>query len=267
MARDHPQVSVVTDLARLVTSPDQGVVVCLSTPDAVEATLLGEGGAAAGPVRPAWVLDLSTWSPTTAASLGEALGALGVTYVECPVSGGPEGAASGTLTALVRRADLPLVGPLVDALATTVVELEQGSPMAGKLANNLAEALNLWAACEAIALGLAAGLSYTDTVTTIRTMRGGSKYLDVLDGVITGAIDASASLGIRTKDLGLALELAVAKGVDLPLATRLDALLGDWVAVVGLDADQATAIHAIDGIDLASAPDGGTRPMRRRPPT
>ncbi len=82
-------------------------------------------GAMLAAERPApLVVEMSTIAPAVARELAEACAARGVAYLDCPVSGGPAGAAAGTLAFMC--------GGDADALARAVPALDaMGDP--GKL--------------------------------------------------------------------------------------------------------------------------------------
>src|SRR5439155_26370894 len=86
---------------REVAEASDVVLTCLPTPATVEEVFLGETGiAAGGPAGQIWV-DHSTVSPATNARCAQAANAVGATFLDAPVSGGPEGAAAGTLAIMV----------------------------------------------------------------------------------------------------------------------------------------------------------------------
>ena len=119
----------------------QADALVLSLPFArdVEAAALAPGGLLERRGRVV-VIDTSTSDPGTSRRVSTRLAAAGHGLLDAPVSGGPSGAAAGTLTMMVggEAADLQLVRPVLDALASTVIHVgPSGAGNVAKLVNNL----------------------------------------------------------------------------------------------------------------------------------
>jgi 3-hydroxyisobutyrate dehydrogenase-like beta-hydroxyacid dehydrogenase len=185
----------------------------------VAAEVLAAGGA---PV----VVVHSTVAPSTPAELE----ALGLRVLDAPVSGGPMGAADGSLAVLVGgdEAAYAVVRPVLERLGSKVVHagpLGAGTRM--KLARNLIHFVAFTAVTEAQRLAEASGL---DLVTLGEVVRhtdaitggpGAIMYRDTTaplarDDPWWGVLDHVRALG--EKDLSFAVELAGTLGVDVPLA-------------------------------------------------
>ncbi|NYJ01154.1 3-hydroxyisobutyrate dehydrogenase [Nocardioides thalensis] len=170
----------------------------------------------------------STVSPETPAELE----ARGLTVLDAPVSGGPMGAADGSLAIMVGGpADaLGTARPVLEAMGSKVVHagpLGAGTRM--KLARNLLHFVAFTAATEAQRLAEAAGLDLRalgDVVRHTDAITGGPGAImhrettAVLDpgDFWFGVFEHVRALG--EKDLRFALGLAEDLGVDVPL-TRL----------------------------------------------
>lgn len=218
------------------------VIVCLSDADAIRAVLLDDALHWSGLGR-RLVLNTSTVGAEASQSLEAAFAAIGVEYADLPVSGGPEGAASGTLAAYVAPAKLhaDTVERIVAALAGTVIRCRDNrTAQQLKVLNNLCEAINLWGAAEAIALGRRLGLSVDELSAGLTGGRGDSRYLRVLlDHMRTQPVDVAVSLAIRIKDLELAEQLA---GKLPPLSALTKALFNDTSEVLGSSVDQCACL-------------------------
>ncbi len=183
--------------------------------------------AVAREVGPGPVLVIhSTVAPGTPAELG----ADGLTVLDAPVSGGPMGAADGSLAIMVGGADgaFATALPALDAMGSKVVHagpLGAGTRM--KLARNLIHFVAFTAVTEAQRLAEAAGLDlralgevvrHTDAITggpgaimhreTAAPIAGDDFWYGVFDHVRT----------LGEKDLSFAIALAEELGVDVPLA-------------------------------------------------
>ena len=119
--------------------------------------------------------------------VAEHTAAHGVTIIDCPVSGGVEGAAEGTLTILC-GGDADVVKaqwPLLEVVGSHVVHLGPlGAGLVGKLANNLIIGVGRLAVGEAMAMAQKAGLSLEALYRTLTTCTADSRMLRSLEGAI-----------------------------------------------------------------------------------
>ncbi|WP_322936443.1 NAD(P)-dependent oxidoreductase [Nocardioides bizhenqiangii] len=185
-----------------------------------------------GPV-PVLVIH-STVAPGTPAELA----ARGLTVLDAPVSGGPMGAADGTLAIMVGGSVDAFVAarPALDLMGTKVVHagpLGAGTRM--KLARNLIHFVAFTAVTEAQRLAEAAGLDLRELGEIVRhtdAITGGPGAIAhrettaplAPDDFWTGVFQHVAALG--EKDLSFAIALADELGVDVPLAREALPRLG-----------------------------------------
>ncbi|WP_418062094.1 NAD(P)-dependent oxidoreductase [Pimelobacter simplex] len=176
----------------------------------------------------------STVAPGTPAALEEA----GLTVLDAPVSGGPMGAADGSLAIMVGGADEAFAAarPVLEAMGAKVVHAGPvGAGTRMKLARNLIHFVAFTAVTEAQRLAEVAGLDLValgDVVRHTDAITGGPGAImhrpttaplaadDFWHGVFTHV----AALG--EKDLGFAIALADELGVDVPLARLAHDRLG-----------------------------------------
>ncbi|WGY02836.1 NAD(P)-dependent oxidoreductase [Nocardioides sp. QY071] len=181
----------------------------------------------------------STVAPETPA----ALAADGRRVLDAPVSGGPMGAADGSLAIMVggSEADVAVARPALEAMGSTVVHAGPvGSGTRMKLARNLIHFVAFTAVTEAQRLAEAAGLDlvalgevvrHTDAITggpgaiMHRTTTAPIAEDDFWHGVFSHV----AALG--EKDLGFAIALADELGVDVPVAREALPRLGKGLGV------------------------------------
>lgn len=172
----------------------------------------------------------STVAPETPAQLADTAARHGVRVVDAPVSGGPMGAAEGTLAIMVGgdEAAFAAARPALEVMGAKVVHA--GAVGAGtrfKLARNLMHFVSFTAAMEAQRLAEAAGLSLKELGEVVRhtdAITGGAGAIMLRE--TTAPIPADdfwhAIMGhvadLGEKDLGFALALADELGVDVPLA-------------------------------------------------
>jgi 3-hydroxyisobutyrate dehydrogenase-like beta-hydroxyacid dehydrogenase len=172
----------------------------------------------------------STIDPETAGELAEQLRAGGIHIVDAPVSGGAGAAGKGELAVMVGADDeaYEKVKPVFKQWASLVVRA--GEPGAGtrmKLARNMLTYIGFAAACEAMQLAEAAGIDLQKLGRVVRhsdAQSGGPGAIIVRDDTKTLEPDNFLynmfvhTRGLADKDLGLALALGEATGVELPLA-------------------------------------------------
>ena len=157
-ARDLPA-TLVGSPAEAADGADLFASCVTDSPDVrevVEAMLQAE--------RPAPVLvEMSTIAPAVARDLAERCAARGVAYLDCPVSGGPTGAATGTLSFMCGGdADaFARATPALDAMGDPEKRFHcgpVGQGLVAKLVNNLLIASIVAATAEALGAGQRAGL-------------------------------------------------------------------------------------------------------------
>ena len=88
------------DPIEAVTDCD-GLLICVTDDNAVESVLFGDNGVADSLKPNSFVIDFSTISPNKSISIHKVLGKKNILYVDCPVSGGTEGAHNGSLSLFV----------------------------------------------------------------------------------------------------------------------------------------------------------------------
>ncbi|WP_203337126.1 NAD(P)-dependent oxidoreductase [Nocardioides limicola] len=180
--------------------------------------------------RPLVVAVHSTIAPGTPATLAETAARHDVLVVDAPVSGGPMGAAEGTLAILVGGSEEAFAAarPALSVLGSKVIHAGPvGAGTQFKLARNLMHFVAFTAATEAQRLAEAAGLDLValgDVVRHTDAITGGPGAIMHRDSAATldpddfwhGVFSHVRALG--EKDLRFATELADQLGVDVPLA-------------------------------------------------
>ena len=196
------------------------VVTMLPDTPHVQDVVLGEAGLRANPPQGRIVIDMSTISPQAVRAMAATLKADGIDFLDAPVSGGPQGAKSATLTIMVGgdAAAYALARPVLAAMGTTINHVgASGAGQTVKLCNQLMVGINLQAVCEAIALGRASGV---DLNQMREVLLGGSAASWMLDRLGPAVIGGDAAAGFRIdlmlKDLRLVGELAQSLSVPLP---------------------------------------------------
>jgi 3-hydroxyisobutyrate dehydrogenase len=192
----------------------------------VEAVVTADGGLLTRTDRKVVVIDTSTSDPATTRRLATRLAAAGHALLDAPVSGGPSGAADGTLTMMIGGTDedVSAAKPLLDALSSRAIHVgPSGAGNIAKLVNNLLVAAHLVTTGEAMRLSQAAGLSAEDALKVVNSATGRSAISEIMfpRWILPGTFDSGFSAGLMRKDVRLALDMAAAAGVDFPLSTHV----------------------------------------------
>ncbi len=106
------------------------------------------------------VMDMSSSDPTHSTIHAQRLVAKGIGWIDAPVSGGPEGAAAGTLAIMAggSTADFANVKPVLDILGGNVVHVgEAGMGHVVKVINQVIVGLTIEAVAEALTLAEKSG--------------------------------------------------------------------------------------------------------------
>jgi 2-hydroxy-3-oxopropionate reductase len=166
------------------------------------------------------VLDMGSSDPADSRERASRLAPRGVGWVDAPVSGGPDGAARGTLAIMAggEPADVERVQPLLDVLGANVVHV--GGPGAGhamKVVNQVIVGLGIDAVAEALALAGSFGFNAEQVQAALRGGSADTYQLRVM-GTRMGRREyvPGAKLTTVRKDLAMAGAAADAAGLELP---------------------------------------------------
>lgn len=199
------------------------VMMCVTDQNSVKEVLFGAGGVAEGAAEGKIVIDFSSIAPSAARNYAAKLEALGMGYIDAPVSGGTVGAEEGTLAIMAggKSEHIEFVRPLIAELASRFTRM--GGPGTGqvtKLANQVIVASLFPVIAEAMRLAEAAGV---DAAKLPEALRGGfadSKPLQVFGPRMASRAyePALGTSNVMLKDLMNAVTLAEEAGVPLPMA-------------------------------------------------
>ena len=153
--------------AQWATSPEDAaidadaVVTMVADDEASRSVWLGKNGAAATMKAGTLAIECSTISYAHALDLSRELDNRGLVYIDSPVTGLPDAAASGKLTLLVgaHPADLEKARPFLEPLSSTIRHFGAvGTGTVYKLINNLMGAIQIAGIAEGLAIAEQAGL-------------------------------------------------------------------------------------------------------------
>jgi len=207
--------------ARVASSPgaaaeNADIIIGMTADDESSRVMwLGPAGALAAANAPdALAIECSTLSHDWVLELSREVRKRGFRYVDSPVTGLPDAAASGTLTLLVGAdpADLDAARPVFASLATRVLHFGGvGQGTVYKLMVNLIGAVQIASAAEGMALAEAAGLDLRLVGDAIGSGQAASPQVvrnvrRFVAGDHSGAVNFTPAL--RLKDIDYALRLA-----------------------------------------------------------
>lgn len=180
------------------------IVTCVSR----DADVLEIVNAIATAIKPdAVVADTSTVSAETARQAAAILKEKQAHFLDCPVSGGVEGAKNGTLAVMAggEEAILERVRPVLAAIASNIAYIgPSGSGQACKAVNQLMAAGINQAVCEALVFGEAMGLDMNKVVDIVSTGAAGNWFLDHRGkNMLAGKFVPGFKLELHHKDLGI----------------------------------------------------------------
>lgn len=193
------------------------VCLCVVGDADIDELTVGEGGLLPA-MKPGGIIAVhSTVHPTTCRELAKRAGAVGVSIVDAPVSGGGGAAAEGRLLVMA-GGDTEAVErcrPVFETYADPVVHLgELGSGQTTKLLNNLLFTANLATAATALSLAGALGVTPERLTEVVSRSSGNSFALNALGGI--GGLDRLAGVagGLLQKDVRLVVDLADQAGAN-----------------------------------------------------
>lgn len=215
-------VKPVADRNQLIEASD---ILILSLPKAehVEAVCLGNGGIVEFGREGLIVVDTTTSTPEASRKVASALSRRGIAFIDAPVSGGPKGAASGTMSMVIgaEDADLARAMPVLEGMSGTRVHVGKcGAGNVAKIANNMLTACHLISTAEAVSMAAKAGVEPEKLLQGLNAGSGRSGATQVMfpAWVLNKAYDSGFTMGLMRKDVGLASDLAASLDLDLPLS-------------------------------------------------
>jgi 3-hydroxyisobutyrate dehydrogenase len=227
-----------------------------------EALLFGADGIAEAMPKGAVFISSATMDPDVARRLSARLEAMGLLYLDAPISGGPVRSAKGELTVMASGspAAFERARPCLDAIALKVYELGDaaGAGAAFKMINQLLAGVHIAAACEAIAFAARQGLDLGKVYEVITASAGNSwMFGDRVPHILDGDYRPKSAVDIFVKDLGIVQDMARTAKFPVPLSA---AALQMFLAAAGSgmgredDASLARVYAALAGVDLPGHP-------------
>ena len=218
-ARVHDTVAqAVRDADIVVTMLEDGQI--------VESVLFEQGVAQA--LRPGSLLiDMSSIQPAQARSHGQRLAALGVGYLDAPVSGGTLGAEAGNLAIMAGGSDADFArarAVLLHFGRPTLVG-PTGSGQLAKLANQMIVGVTIGVVAEALLLCAKGGADMAKVKEAVTGGFADSRILQVHgQRMIERDFAPRGRISVQLKDMRNAMATAQELGFDAPITGLLEAL-------------------------------------------
>jgi 3-hydroxyisobutyrate dehydrogenase len=173
-------------------------------------------------LRPGTILvDCSTVAAGTARLAAERLAEAAAEFLDCPVSGGTEGATAGTLSIMVGGAEATLAKarPALEAMGGSVCHMGPvGAGQAAKATNQIMVAGINQAVTEALAFGRAHGLPMDRLITALEQGAAGNWFLSRRGPtMVRSEFPLGFKVALHAKDLEICRRMALDFGVKLPL--------------------------------------------------
>jgi 3-hydroxyisobutyrate dehydrogenase len=234
--------------AALAASVD-AVVICVSA----DADVLAMVDSLLPSARPGLiVVDCSTVSAATAREAAARLGTRGASFLDCPVSGGVEGARDGTLAVMCGGdpATFERARPVLEAMGRTVTHMgPTGYGQSTKATNQIMCAGVIQAVAEAMAFARAEGLPLEKVIETLGKGAGSSWYfVNRAPFMARGSFPAGFRVRLHDKDLGICHDMAAAHGVELPVVEVTRAHYRTLIEAGHGDDDISTIVRLKDAL-------------------
>ncbi|MCL6416692.1 NAD(P)-dependent oxidoreductase [Aestuariirhabdus sp. Z084] len=237
-----------SNLSELVDCSDI-ILMCLSDTEAVETVVFGPQGVSSRGRPDQLLVDFSSIEPEKTQHFSQRLQqACGMSWVDCPVSGGVVGAREASLVMMVGGADKDIQRalPVVDCLSERVTHMGGvGSGQLTKVCNQMIVGCNAMVIAEMIALATKGGV---DAEKIPQALAGGfadSKPLQILGPQMATSTFEPIAWHVRTllKDLHIAQTVAHDNNSRVPMSAEAFRLMQEHADQGYSEQDPATLIR------------------------
>ena len=237
------------DTPRLAAQGADIVFCCVGNDEDLRSVTLGADGAFAGMAPGSIFVDHTTASAEVARELYGAARALGLQFIDAPVSGGQAGAQNGLLTVMCGGDPeaFDAVQPVAMAFSRAFTRMgASGAGQLTKMVNQICIAGLVQGLSEAIALGQRAGLDMPLVLDVIGKGAAQSWQMDNRGKtMVADQFDFGFAVDWMRKDLGLVLAEAQRNGARLPVTALVDQFYGDVQQMGGKRWDTSSLIKRL----------------------
>jgi 3-hydroxyisobutyrate dehydrogenase-like beta-hydroxyacid dehydrogenase len=232
---------------REVASACDIVMVCVGNDDDVRSVVNGADGALAGLHRGGILVDHTTTSAILARELAAAARAVGVGFVDAPVSGGQAGAENGVLTVMCGADDEGVYDQAREVIMSYARACERlgaaGSGQLAKMVNQICIAGIVEGLSEGINFAQRAGLDVEQLIGVISQGAAGSwQMVNRSATMARDEFNFGFAVEWMRKDLGFCLEEAARNGAKLPVTELVDGFYAEVEAMGGRRWDTSSLI-------------------------
>ncbi len=234
------------------------VFTMLGYPSDVEDVYLSTDGLVRAAKTGAWLVDLTTSSVQLARDIHDAAEVEDKHAVDCPVTGGEQGAIDGTLTLILgcTEADAAPILPVLETFSSKVCYFDgAGKAQTAKLCNQVSLAGCMVGMADALALAQQGGLDAARMLDMVGAGMGGSRALAGLGPkALAGDYKPGFLVEHFRKDLRLAIEQSEDLEITLPGAETAFTLY-DMLCQIGGErlGTQAISLLYAEQADAAAA--------------
>ena len=232
---------------REVAQQSDIVFMCVGNDNDVRSVVFGDDGVLAGLKAGSVLVDHTTASATLASELADACAAIGVGFVDAPVSGGQAGAENGQLTVMCGsndEASFERVKPIIDVYAKRCQLLgKAGSGQLAKMVNQICIAGIAQGLSEALNFAMRAGLNPDDVVDVISKGAAQSWQMENrAKTMVRDEFEFGFAVEWMRKDLAICFDEAKRNGAQLPMTEMVDRFYEEVVAMGGKRWDTSSLI-------------------------
>ncbi|MCL4108746.1 UNVERIFIED_CONTAM: hypothetical protein GTU68_049087 [Idotea baltica] len=214
----------------------KAVVVAVLNAAQTDDVLFGEQGLAKSLTLGTVVIACATVPPEFARQMHAKCEALGLLYLDAPISGGSLKAAEGKLSIMASGtpAAFEAAKPVLDAMSETVFNLgdRAGAGSAMKAVNQMLAGVHIAAMAEAMTFGMTQGVTPEMFTKVISKCAGSSWMLENrAPHIVAGDYTPHSQVNIWPKDLGIVLDIAKSANFGAPVTA---AALQQFLAAAGM---------------------------------
>jgi 3-hydroxyisobutyrate dehydrogenase len=223
---------------------------CVGNDDDLREVTIGKDGAFAAMKPGSTFIDNTTASADVARELSAAASALGLGFIDAPVSGGQAGAENGMLTVMCGgdEATFAKAKPIIESFAKMVGLMgDAGAGQLTKMVNQICIAGLVQGLAEGIHFAKRAGLDVEKVVDVISKGAAGSWQMENRHKTMNiGKFDFGFAVDWMRKDLGIVLDEANNNGASLPITALVDQFYKEIQSMGGRRWDTSSLIARLE---------------------
>jgi 3-hydroxyisobutyrate dehydrogenase len=238
------------------------LMTCLLLPEQLRAMYFGPDGILESIKSGQIFIDFATVEPNLSREVGEAVTKRGGRFLDAPISGGPKGAAAGTLSIMVGGSDtdFAIVKPVFDVLGKNVFHMGPiGAGTSTKICNQILTGVTHALIGEAMVLGTKLGLDPRALFEVLRKSSGQSNSLEraVPNFILPGKFEPNYTVEGIIKDLECAIRAAKSVGVRFILPNVAQQMYVETASLGFGKSDVASVIRPMEkiaGVEVRDRP-------------